>query len=385
MANSPEVIALDRTKIALMRIPDTIFYSSILFSLKQSWTHRIKTAATDGVNLFINPDFFLSLTELERIGLLIHEVLHVAYSHMTRIGKRHPKVWNCAGDHVINLSIMLTGKYQLPAGGLCDPQFHNMSTEEVYEVILDEAEKKGNGGAGADGIIIPGGEDIEYPKDSQELDELEREIASIVTKASIQAKAANPMHDHIPGEIKLQVEKITNPQLPWNVILQNYFTDFAKEDYSWRRPNRRYLPNFYLPSAYSEAVTDLAIAVDASGSVSSKEFSFFIAEIASIQEMLKPEKITLIAFDTEISNIQTITSSTNILSEVKFTGGGGTEIDEVLAWADKTIPTVLLVFTDGYFDMPPNLKPDYPIVWLINDNNDFTTEHGEVIHFNIDK
>ena len=377
--------ALERAKIQLMQIPGTIFYTTILFSLKQSWTDTLPTAATNGKELKINPDFFLGLTEPERIGLLVHELLHVALSHMTRIKDRHHTVWNCAGDNVINLSMMAADTYQLPAGALKETRFTNMSTEQVYQILFDEAEKNAaGGGPGANGIAIPGGIDIEVPKDSVAADAIEKAVADIVLKASLQAKSANEMPGELPEEMAIHLQNVLNPKLPWHVILQNYLAGFAKDDYSWSKPNRKYLPEFYLPSQYSEAVDRIAIAVDSSGSVEPEEFSYFITEIGMIQKTLKPEVITLIDFDVEIRSIQEITSETDILEELTFTGGGGTDLYAVFDWALENDPVVLLVFTDGEFYMPDeNYYPTCPVIWLIHDNKYFTAPFGEVILYDI--
>jgi predicted metal-dependent peptidase len=387
----PEDKALERAKIQLMQIPLTVFYTTVLFSLKQSWRDTLpngeplKTAATDGTKLIINSEFFLGLSEPMRIGLLVHELGHVILSHMTRQGNRHHQAWNAAGDHVINLSIIETGNYQLPAGALKDTRFRDMCTEQVYDILYEEAEKdESTGGPGADGIAIPGGPDIQFPEDSTEAEIMEKAVADIILKASIQAKAANQMPGELPGEVGIHLQNVLNPKLPWNVILQNYLTGFAKDDYSWKRPNRRYLPEYYLPSSYSEAVERIAVAVDSSGSVEMEEFSYFITEIDKMQELLKPEEILVIDFDTKIRNIQTLARDTDIFSELTFTGGGGTDVQEVFEWAIENDPVVLLIFTDGEFYMPETeYLPTCPIIWLIHSNPYFTSPIGEIIHYDI--
>lgn len=43
---------LDKIKIALMDDPDSIFYTSVFFSLNHIWTDQYPTAATDGRSVF---------------------------------------------------------------------------------------------------------------------------------------------------------------------------------------------------------------------------------------------------------------------------------------------------------------------------------------------
>ena len=181
------------------------------------------------------------------------------------------------------------------------------------------------------------------------------------------------------------LQKVINPKLPWYVILQNFMQNFTKDDYSWSRPNKKYMPNFYLPSAYSEAIANIAIAVDSSGSVTDAEFSYFIAEIGSIQETVRPEEILVIDFDTEVQSVQKLTLDSSELNSLMFTGRGGTNILPLFTWAKENEPVVLLIFTDGYFRVPPKEDfPDCPIIWLINDNDHFTAPKGEVITYDLD-
>ncbi|RLD76704.1 MAG: hypothetical protein DRJ07_15885 [Bacteroidetes bacterium] len=211
-------------------------------------------------------------------------------------------------------------------------------------------------------------------------------VADIIQKANLQAQAAPGNPGNMTGEMALQLEKVTNPKLPWNVLLQNYMTQFAKDDFTWSRPNRRYMPDFILPTAYSESICNIAEAIDSSGSVSKKEFSYFIRETQAIQETLQPEKITLIDFDTRIRNIQEITAETDILRKLKFTGGGGTNVHEVLKWAQINKPDVLLFFTDGEFQMPiKKYWPLCPVIWLIHGNPTWKAPFGKVVHYDIDK
>jgi predicted metal-dependent peptidase len=364
--------ALEKAKYHLLRKPNTVFYTTILFSLVQTWTDQLPTAGVNGVKLFINPEFFMGLSEEERVGLLVHEVLHVALNHMTRLGDRDPKRWNKAADYVINNSLKKAG-YTLPACGLFDDSFKNDSTEQAYAKLDDDPDPDNN----------PGGFDIQYPDDPDDVQEIARDVADIVQKAQMTAKNADSSIGDVPGEMEIAVNAVLDPILPWHIIYMNYMTSFAKDDFSWRRPNRRY-QHLYLPSAHSEKVGEIATAVDASCSVRDHEFDVYIGQHVLIQEILNPEKITVLTFDTSIKEIQEITENTNILKELSFTGRGGTDVTEVFQWAKENNPLVLTIFTDGEFYLPDeDTWPTCPIVWIIHNNKFFTSPIGEVIHINI--
>ena len=97
--------------------------------------------------------------------------------------------------------------------------------------------------------------------------------------------------------------------------------------------------------------------------------------------MLKPEKISLIQFDTSIKSVTPIRNVTD-LKRVEFIGRGGTDIRELLSWVNDNKPQVILVFSDGYFRTREQTgKSDY--VWIIHNNPSFTTPKGKVIHYTI--
>ena len=57
---------LDRVKAAVFLGTNAAFFGSLMCTLEFVWDESTKTAATDGVHLFFNPDFFLSLTPDQR-------------------------------------------------------------------------------------------------------------------------------------------------------------------------------------------------------------------------------------------------------------------------------------------------------------------------------
>jgi len=121
---------LRRARTALLfRHP---FSAAVLLRCRWIVTHRVPTAMIDGSHLWINPDFVAGLSPAETLGLLHHEALHVAYAHHLRCGERDSKLWNRAGDYVINSEILRLPGAKLPPDGLIDPQYAGWSAERVY-------------------------------------------------------------------------------------------------------------------------------------------------------------------------------------------------------------------------------------------------------------
>ena len=141
----------------------------------------------------------------------------------------------------------------------------------------------------------------------------------------------------------------------------NYVSTFAKNDYSYRKFNKRFLPDFYMPTLYSEAVGEIAAAFDASASVSDEDFRVMLGQVKQIQQLLSPEKTRLVTFDTQIQNEYILTNKP--LNKLKFNGRGGTDVQCVFDHFDKIQPKVLIVFSDMDFYMPKT-KPKYPVIWI---------------------
>jgi len=63
------------------------------------------TAATDGQKFYYNSRFIMLLKVKEVEFLVGHEVLHVVYDHMGRVGNRDPQMWNIADDYAVNADL----------------------------------------------------------------------------------------------------------------------------------------------------------------------------------------------------------------------------------------------------------------------------------------
>lgn len=354
--------ALSKAKIQLMSRPDSAFFTTLCFNMEHVFTDQVNTAATNGKKILYNPDFFMTLNEDERVFLLIHETMHVAYMHMLRIGDRNHKKWNIATDHVINLQL-IERKFKMPQNGLADPQFKGMGAEEIYALLPDPPPD-------FEPDLLPAEGDIEV---------LEEHIKDAVIQATIQSKASGDAPGTIPGEIDIFLQRLLNPKLPWQAILRKYLQNLTKNDYSWRKPNRRFFPEYHLPSLYGHGLINLVVAVDTSGSVSDDEFQQIVSEIASILKMMKPSKLTVLQFDTTLKEVVEV-KSLKELKDVKFTGRGGTHIQPVLDWVEKARPQLTLVFSDGFFQWPTQ-KHKNPFIWLTHNNPQFTAPFGKVIHY----
>ena len=134
-----------------------------------------------------------------------------------------------------------------------------------------------------------------------------------------------------------------------------------------------------MPSLYSNTLGHLTFAIDTSGSIGDEELQEMLSEIKGIQQVFKPNKMTIIDCDSEIHEVYEIDADTDILS-LKFHGGGGTSFMPVLEYIEDHPTQALIYFTDLYGE--EHLDPvDYPILWICTSNNE-PASIGETVYVN---
>ena len=363
--NSAQTL-LDKAKIAILT--RSIFLASISFELRHKISTKVATAATDGLSILYNPLFLLKLSLDETIGLVAHEIWHVAFDHMARREDRDPIVWNMAGDYVINSLLIKTG-FTIPEGGLYDPKLGKLATEQAYEKLIKDPPNGGNNPLGDD-VRLPGSLTDEHKGGAPgDIRAAQQKTTQILAKA----KTATEMSQEagqIPGEIGRMIDELLDPVLDWNKHLTRFFCDIVKTDYSWKRPNKRFMPNYYLPSQGVPTIGNVICGIDLSGSINQEQLTEIYSEIESIRVTFQPKELTIIGCDYIIAqgDIRTISEFDSIMDLKWNGGGGGTSFLPVMEYCKKNPPSVLLYFTDLYAENLTD-EPDFPNLWICYSNH----------------
>lgn len=390
------VESLSKAKVKLMLKKDCAFFSTLILQSPVHWVtaDEVPTAATDGINLFFNPDFFMSLDNEEKIFLLLHEIMHNVYDHGIRKGFRDHELWNKAGDYVIN-DELIKRNFKMPKNGLHNVDYRDMSADEIYADLMQKQDEgkgtgpsnpwpdlqdpgqdgdgdgnQGNGGNGIGGIPKP---------TAAQAEEHNKDLLASATQIS-QMSGDKP--GTIPGELERHLEDLLNPKLPWTKILAKFLFSINKNDYSWRKPNRRFISqNIVMPSLYSEGIGRISFAIDTSGSVSVSDFNRFMSEIAYVFKNFQPKEINVMQFDHQLQGNDQCCSVRDFM-QLEFKGGGGTNIDPVLeVFKDDQKSKALIILTDGYLHQDIRLDPKKPVIWCVYSNPSFKPLFGTVVHF----
>lgn len=360
------------------------FFASIALALplvEAEWLNP-PTMATDMRTIYYHPKFVEDCTVSELMGVLCHEVMHVAYLHGLRKGARDHKIWNAACDFAIN-PIVLDAGMMLPAGGLYDDKYRNMSAPEIYEDLLKNATKVycDWGGVEAPKNGKPGqgqgeGEGEGQPLSQAELSELEQEIKIKVKQAAESAKARGKL----PAGVQGLVDAIGKPKVDWKAYIQQWVTGHKPDDYTWQRPNRTWLANhgIYMPRMQFNGAGNGILSIDTSGSVSDAELVSYIREIAGVIEICNPDKLYIMQHDAIIQRVDVWESGMDF-SGLKTVGRGGTCIQPTFQWANQCDDQIdwMICFTDmGICDYPAKKDaPSFPVLWCATgpDNAPFGT------------
>ena len=106
-----------------------------------------------------------------------------------------------------------------------------------------------------------------------------------------------------------------------------------------------------MPGSKPDTMIDIAVMLDASGSIGETMLRDFLSEIQGIMDSFPAFKIHVVTFDTETYNPQQYDSDNlDTICDYEVKGGGGTDFTCIFKYLkdEEIIPRRLIVFTDGY-------------------------------------
>ena len=321
------------------------------------------TAATDGRNFYYNSRFIQMLRPKEIEFLFGHEVLHCVYDHFGRRGDRDPQLFNIANDFCVNADLIKhhVGEKITTVPCLYDPKYDGMSSEEIYDILYEKADKidigklldqmidehlDGEGDSDSDGEDGKG-------KGRPKLTAEERQaIKDEIKEAMLAAAATVDGAGNLPAGVKRLIQELTEPQMNWRELLRMQLESTIKSDYTWMRASRKgWHMDAVMPGMKLDPMIDIAVALDASGSISETMLKDFLGEIQGIMESVPAYRIHVVTFDTEAYNpVQYDSENLDDICDYEIKGGGGTDFDCIFNYlkANEIEPKRLVVFTDGY-------------------------------------
>ena len=371
----------DVIRISKELLYDKPFYGSVLLSLHKEVSLKAPTAMVglQGImfKLTVNPEFWATLSDKHKEGLLLHELGHIIYFHLTEYDHLKDKqIANIAMDLFINQTIDAD---LLPDGGCTLDKFDNMekgkTTNWYYEKLMENKkggkdktlnnilsagggkgegspkDKDGNAPVGGQQVKDKNGKPVTVPDHSwEDVKNASDPIKKMVGKNTENMlrtiiKQVGTQHGSLPAGLEDMLKKmdiIEPPKFNWRAFMKRFVGTSTKTHIAkTRRKKSSRFPS--MQGSREKYFSNILIGIDTSGSVSMEELEEFQNELHHMHKT--GHTIEIILCDTIIQD-QFIYNPKKPLS-VK--GRGGTNFAPVVDYYQKNLKkySCLIYLTDG--------------------------------------
>lgn len=177
----------------------------------------------------------------------------------------------------------------------------------------------------------------------------------------------------IGGNFAEKLKASTKAKINWRNILSGFRASVlsSRRKLTRMRPNRR--SGFEQMGSTREFNSKILVAVDTSGSISSKSLSYFYGVVNSAFKY-GFEAIDVIQFDCGITLAQSLSK---VMKEVVVVGRGGTSFQEPVDYAINNGYDGLVILTDGYAAIPTIPKNcRTKILWVCDCQESYNKNHA---------
>lgn len=289
----------------------------------------------------IDPNFWATLNDHNKMFVICHEIQHVVLRHGTRSLNYSGPV-NEALDLPINEALV-------KHFGFCrnewteqfcwvDNLLPGEETNKAFEYYIEKLIQQNKGSDDCNGCLL---------NEHDRLAECEDAIDKILNKVSPAAKT--DIAGKLPGGVRMSIEQEKPVRIQWNDILAKILPDNDSE--TWAFNSRRMeASGLRIPGLCDDCneVSDVYLFLDVSGSCAEYAKHFF--QIA--KSIPQKHTLHLHTFNMEITPIS--------IDDKEIKVGGGTSYKAIVDYlSDKDAKQVILV-TDSYGDV---CKPENPDRW----------------------
>lgn len=381
-----------------------VFYMHLLAQCKITFTEQLPAVAgvtflNDHYILYINPkdviaigkdgEEILGFTEKmplqQRIGILKHEMLHIALGHLIRVkdGDKDFQKYNVASDCALDQEIK---RDHLPSYAIYpDNNFPTKekkvrlkeSAEYYYSIIDDEEMQKmcqsgegdlqnGEGNSGNFGNQPNMVGDHSVWQQAQGDPTLQQELTkNMVERAGNETQKSK---GNLPSNYAGMVENLViRREVDWKQVLRRIVGNKkANQRKTLLRRDRRLPHANWIKGRIKDRIFELGVVSDVSGSVSDNALKEVWGEIIHICELFNTP-VQLVQVDTVATNPEPLNKS---VKTIERKACGGTYLSPAIEKFKEagTRFDALVITTDGYLynnDIQPFYELNKPIIWLI--------------------
>ena len=376
------------------------FYGLFLIGLNKKLNKNIGTACVckENINtsLMINPEFWVEQDENTKVGVLKHELLHIAFHHLENLDSYGEKeLLNIAADIEINQFIEKEWKGKTWNGLEIDKKpFKELNlpkkagTRVYYDLLYKEVKDNPNGdvakllGALKDAanngtgstikVKLGDGTEMDVPcshemwSEFEGMSEADKKLLGKQIDHQLKevANTINKSRGTIPAEMVEYINglfEVVEAVIDWKAYLRR-FNGMATKVYTKktrRKLNKRFVGN---PALKIKQRKNTLVAIDTSGSVSNKDLEEFFNEIHHIYKT--GTEVDIIECDAAIQRVYKYDGKQKDRIEVK--GRGGTSFEPVMVYLKEHRGKYqnIIYLTDGEC-FAPDTPPARPILWVI--------------------
>ena len=303
---------------------------------------------TNGIVIGYNPDAVLSMSILNNVFVIAHEIMHNLMCHSTRRNGRDARLWNIAGDYCINslLDKLKVGEIPRNEDGtpncLLNYEYDGskLSTEAVYNMLSGKVQPKEKtkeksksktktepenkpetppqqessqetqppteledliGEQFKEEIVkskmglvedyVPEEQDNWEPHDDNDEPQPQppvssQELEDMYTEARVHGEFAGEKQSGDGGYDWEDIVALNSEEtVSWEDALREYLTIKSRTLKNWMKPSNKWLQHgFWMPSKAGKTLDDIVIMIDESGSMSEDEVQAVFTNISELFE-----------------------------------------------------------------------------------------------------
>ncbi len=336
------------------------FLGYVLQQLDIVFTEKVSTAATDGLKIYFNHEYFKKLDGEQLKFILLHELMHVVLHHPSRMKGKEKQRFNIACDIVANDLLFHYGYTLKGMNVIYGKQFGisgvTQTAESIYRMLKGKVKT----------IVI-------HYSDLIITDHTEtsaNRIKSVVSQAIENGYNPDP---HILKKRVLNINE-TKKKQRWTHLLHKYMKQ-KENDYNFDRTDHRYqdvlLPHY---SSQNLVLNQAWFVVDVSGSISDEMLQTSYRAIRQTLQNVPNSDCEISFFSSEVTNPVKLCSLSKLketFKSIKTTYGTNfKKIFEAMPTFYKgMLPSAVVIITDGRGYFPEKeLALNVPVIWLITGN-----------------
>lgn len=189
------------------------------------------------------------------------------------------------------------------------------------------------------------------------------------------------------------VEMAIAPKVNWVALLRNKLTLASQKINTFSAPDKRFRSRgMIMPGPKkldNDSLENVKICIDTSGSISNKDIGVALSQIEQLFKQFHAEA-ELLYWDTRVRAVYPFKKPEELVNK-KPLGGGGTDANCIFRYFEeekdyrigrKKKPSIIIIFTDGYFgEVSQNYKKYRNTIWVVNENPEFEAPFGSVAQF----